>query len=138
MNAEVFRRKWLLWAGAVVLVLLLLALDSNVDRFKLPARESSAVGYLRKIVFEQNKFRSQHGCFASELGELPDVTSRNHDYAYAVMPEAKDETGRVTKYSVTASPASAETKREPDTSRWMKLKPCAPKRSIRPAPVARS
>jgi len=68
------------------------------------------VGYLRKIVFEQNKFRSQHGCFASELGELPDGTSRDHDYAYAVMPEAKDEKGCVTKYSVTASPASAETK----------------------------
>src|SRR5260370_36724580 len=94
MNAEVFRRKWLLWAGAVVLVLLFLALDSNVDRFKLPARDSSAVGYLRKIVFEQNKFRSQHGCFASELGELPHATSRKHDNAYAWTPEVKAETDR--------------------------------------------
>jgi hypothetical protein len=110
-TAEVFRRKWLLWGGAVALVLLFLALNSNVDRFKLPARESSAVGSLRKVVFEQNKFRSQHSCFASELGQLPDVTSRDHDYAYAVMPEATDEKGCVMKFIVTASPVSAQTTR---------------------------
>jgi hypothetical protein len=65
---------------------------------------------MQRNIFEQNKFRSQHSCFASELGQLPDVTSRDHDYAYAVMPEATDEKGCVMKFIVTASPVSAQTK----------------------------
>jgi hypothetical protein len=71
---------------------------------------SLAIGRLRELSHEQKEFLSQHGCFAHELAQLPDVTSRDHDYAYAVLPEARDEQGCVTKYIITASPVSSQAK----------------------------
>lgn len=103
--------KWTVGIGAAIaLIVVLFMFVPIIDRRPFPATESSAIGRLRNIVMEQREFRSQHGCFASKLPQLPDVTSRDHDYAYAELPEPADEQGCVTKYMITASPVSPHAK----------------------------
>ena len=102
-------RSWLVILGGVVLVFLVYLLQ-GIDRSKVPARESSAIGRLRNIIYAQKEFRATHNCFASDLGQLRDVTSGDHDYAYSVQAGAKDEKGCVTEFVVTASPVSSASK----------------------------
>jgi len=98
--------KWSVGVGATIglTVLSYVFCVPNIDRFKLPAQESSAVGRLRDIVLLQKDFRTRHGCFASELDQLPDVVSIDHSYTYAILSEEKDEKGCVTRFIVAASP----------------------------------
>jgi len=109
---QAIREKWPVGiAATIALLVLAYTLLPNVDQHRIPARESRAVGHLRNILLAQQEFRSEHGCYASELAELPDyVASRDHDYTYAVQPQGKDEKGCVTKYIVTASPVSQQAK----------------------------
>ncbi len=113
MSIRDVRSKWPVGiAGTVALAILiwLMTRPMGIEFSTLPARESSAVGRLRNIVREQREFRTVNGCFASGLAQLPDVTSRDHDYAYVVLPQAKDEKGCVTAFIVTATPHSWEAK----------------------------
>jgi hypothetical protein len=111
VNLQTLRARWTLGIGATIAVMVLaFTLRPNIDVLPIPARESSAIGWLRNLFHEQERFRAQHGCFASELNQLADITLRGHDYAYAVVPGARDEKGCVMRYIVTASPASATVK----------------------------
>lgn len=95
----------LFMAALLLLILVVGRLTLNIDRFGPSAHESEAVGSLRNIVVAQNEFRSMHGCFASDLRQLPRVTSLDDAYSYVVLPRAKDDKGCVRKYIVTASPS---------------------------------
>ena len=103
-------RKWALWGGFVILILLSIALlvpnDALVPH-RIAAHESSAVGHLRTIFQEQQTFRAAHnGSFADTLSQLPDSGSSDRGYIYTLRATAKDVEGHVSQYVATASPSS--------------------------------
>jgi hypothetical protein len=109
VNLEAVRAKWPVGIGATIALAALAYLFFsviNIDRRPIPAGESSAIGWLRNIVHEQDQFRAQHGCFASELSQLPGLSLRDHDYSYVIVPGEKDAKNCITSYLVTASPIS--------------------------------
>jgi hypothetical protein len=135
---QAIREKWPVGIGATIALLVLFyILLPHVDRVRIPARESRAVGTLRNILLAQQKFRSQNGCFASKVSELSDyLGSLDDDYTYVIVPQGKDTTGCVTRYLATASPVSHQAKE----TRYFSLdqtETCVSKRRIRPGPVAR-
>jgi len=95
------------------MIALILLVSILVHDLTLPMRsspQSLAIGRLRKLARAQKEFQWQHGCFASELNQLSDVTSRDPDYVYAVLSDAHDKQGCITKYIITASPVSSQAK----------------------------
>jgi len=91
--------------GLLVLLICVLSFNANIDVSKIPAYEASAVAQLRNIAQEREKFRDTHkGCFASELGQLPNITSKRHHYIYELQSTPSSEEACVKRYVVTASP----------------------------------
>ena len=111
MNPDRTRfRRWAVALGLLGLLLLTYGLFWPVPFVNsISANESVAVGHLRNVFLEQEKFRSQHGCFASDLSLIPVPRSnRQGTYYFNLEPKSGVENGCVLKYVVTASPAALQ------------------------------
>jgi hypothetical protein len=100
-------RKWALWGGAVIVVLVGIALlvpNDALTVHRIAAHESSAVGHLRTIFQKQQEFRGAHDGFADALSRLPDSRTADRAYVYSLNVTARDMQGRVTEYLATAAP----------------------------------
>jgi hypothetical protein len=75
--------------------------------------EAQAVGRLRDIFYRQENFRAQHACFTQDTAQFAEITNRDYDYAYVMLPETTNDNSCVAKYAVTASPVVRNKK-----SRW--------------------
>ena len=103
-------RRWALVVGLLALALLAYGLFWPIPFVNsISANESAAVGHLRNVFLAQEKFRSQHGCFASDLSMLP-VPRSNRDgtYYFNLEPKSGVENRCVLKYVVTASPTALQ------------------------------
>lgn len=103
-------------AGFVLLILAAILIPCLLSS-ALAANEASAVGSLRTIANAQDHFSEQHPDkgFASSLAELrPSVVDGQIDkaltsgtkngYIFTLTPGPRDSSGRITKYTVTATP----------------------------------
>lgn len=107
---QTVRQKWILCVGVVALILLAIVLIHDIT---LPIRSSpgvAAIRSLRSLAKQQRDFRARYGCFASELGRLPEGTSNDHDYKYAMVVQGQDTKQCVAKFMITASPISPRAK----------------------------
>jgi type II secretory pathway pseudopilin PulG len=102
------RSRWPLGIGStIVLVVLVLLFLPHIDRGKFQAEASSAVGNLRNIALAQGEFRTQQGCFATKLTQLPGLnwnpSNVYRGYTYALFSDTSDSSCANT-YIVTATP----------------------------------
>ena len=100
-------RKTLMWIGALLLGVLIWVMFffQPIETNSVAANESAAVGHLRNVFLAQEKFRSEHRCFASDLSMIPvPLSNRDGTYYFNLQPKSTVENGCVLKYVVTASP----------------------------------
>lgn len=100
-----------MWGGALLLAVILFVafFFPPIETNRIAANESAAVGHLRNVFLAQERFRSQHGCFASDLSLIPVPRSnREGTYYFNLEPKSGLENGCVLKYVVTASPTALQ------------------------------
>jgi len=130
------------WAGISIaamisVALLLLLLSINIDRFGPSADQSAALARLRNIVLAQEKFRSEHGCFAGELSQLPNVASQDRNYSYAIETKGWGESGVRPNTSSQPPPFPGSEDKGRATFQLTRLKPFASNGHAQPIKIVR-